>query len=103
MVHLFEKKEWTQTEIELLKICLSDKIHQPYRLNLLKGAKETFDYWSKLGLWGHYISGSGSTLLGFWPKDQNSQHLDLTKVMREKNIACTQVEFEINDHPPIII
>ena len=97
MVHLFQKKEWRNPEIELIKICLDDRIHQPYRMKLLPGARETFDHWASLGVWGSYISGSGSTLLGFWPKDKSSDQLNLRKAMQYKGIDSTQVEFEISD------
>ena len=103
MVHLFQKEILTQQDKELLKICLADRLHQPYRLKLLIGAEETFQYWeekSEQGIVGYYISGSGSTLLAFSPQDINLNDLDLTKAMKEKGVESTQVEFTINQEGP---
>ncbi len=103
MVHLFQKESFTQADGELLKVCLADKIHQQYRFRFLTGAEETFQDWEEKcgqGILGYYISGSGSTLLAFLPRDKKSNDLDLTKAMRKKGVGSTQVEFTINQEGP---
>lgn len=47
---------------DLLKILLIDKIHEPYRIEIIKGAKELIKKINEQGAIG-LISGSGSTLL----------------------------------------
>lgn len=49
--------------LDNLRIAAGDKLHQPYRLKFIKGAKEIFDLAYKCGAYAAYISGAGSTLM----------------------------------------
>ena len=49
---------------ENLRVACDDRLHQPYRLSLIPGAKEVFDAIFRLGGYAAYISGAGSTLMG---------------------------------------
>lgn len=53
---------------ELLKVLLKDKIHEPYRIEIIEHAKELFE---KINIEGAIplISGSGSTILSISNKD----------------------------------
>ena len=46
-----------------LRIAAQDKLHQPYRLGLIRGAKQVFDACYSHGAYAAYISGAGSTLM----------------------------------------
>lgn len=50
-------------EREMLAPCLEDKLHQPYRLGLIKGSDTAAELARLMGAWGVCISGAGSTLL----------------------------------------
>ncbi len=57
-------------DYNLLKVLLEDKIHEPYRIEIIKGAKELFKSISKEDAIP-LISGSGSTILSISNKDIN--------------------------------
>ncbi len=46
-----------------LRVAADDRLQQPYRLGLIKGAQQVFDLSYKLGAYAAYISGAGSTLM----------------------------------------
>ena len=94
---LFSKKKWRGQDQKWLKIALSDKIHQPFRLKLLKGARETFEYWHSMGALGSYISGSGSTLMGIWPKKKKLNLIEIASPMRKVNVQAVAVKLEVTD------
>ncbi|WP_446898696.1 homoserine kinase [Clostridium sp. LBM24168] len=50
-------------EFDKLRVCFQDKIHQPYRKDLIKDSDLVFEKCKKLGAIGEFISGSGSTLM----------------------------------------
>lgn len=49
--------------VENLRIAVQDKLHQPYRLNLIPGAKEIFKLSYEYGSFATYISGAGPTIM----------------------------------------
>ncbi len=46
-----------------IRAAADDRLHQPYRLSLIKGADQLMQYCYALGAYGAYISGAGSTLI----------------------------------------
>ncbi|MBR5485785.1 MAG: homoserine kinase [Oscillospiraceae bacterium] len=52
-----------------LRVACDDRLHQPYRLPLIKGANEVFNGVYQLGAYGAYISGAGSTLMAIVDKN----------------------------------
>lgn len=46
-----------------LRVACGDRLHQPYRLPIIKHAAEVMELSYKLGAYGAYISGAGSTLM----------------------------------------
>ena len=52
-----------------IRVSCSDRLHQPYRLPLISGAREVIDYAYNLGAYGAYISGAGSTLMSIIKSD----------------------------------
>lgn len=57
---------------EKLKIATGDRLHQPYRLGLIKGGDAAFRIARELGAYGVYISGAGSTIMAII--DKNDKH-----------------------------
>ena len=51
------------SELENIRISLEDKIHQPYRKQLINNIDDIFEKCKELGSVGEFISGSGSTLI----------------------------------------
>ncbi|HBC96189.1 MAG TPA: homoserine kinase [Clostridium sp.] len=57
------------SEFDKLRICFGDKVHQPYRKNLIKNSEAIFKRSRELGSIGEFISGSGSTLMAVLDKN----------------------------------
>ena len=66
-------------EIEKIRCCTKDMIHQPYRKTLIYGIDDIFKKSEELGAVAEFISGSGSTLISV----VESQNADFEKKMRE--------------------
>jgi homoserine kinase len=66
-------------DLSLLSVAMDDKLHQPYRSNLVPGMKKVFAAAKLAGARGVALSGAGPTLIAFADKN-----IDLiTKVMKE--------------------
>jgi len=50
-------------ELDKLRVCLSDRVHEPYRKTLIENADLIFGKAKELGALGEFVSGSGSTLM----------------------------------------
>lgn len=48
---------------ENLRVAVNDRLHQPYRMGLIKGGSETMDMAYELGAYGVFLSGAGPTLM----------------------------------------
>ncbi len=68
-------------EYENLRICLEDKLHQPYRFSLINNSLEIFEESKKLGALGEFISGAGPTLISWSTKDNKEYQEKLTKFL----------------------
>jgi len=64
-------------DMELLRLALQDKIHQPYRLSLIEGADRVKELVKEAGDGVLCISGAGSTLLSISDKAEFSDKLAL--------------------------
>ncbi len=94
--YLFSKKKWNAEDRSILSIALQDKLHQNQRAPMIKGMKETFEYWYSMGAYGVYLSGSGTTLMGIWPKQKNIKYLNLIQRMTELKVSATEIQFKID-------
>jgi homoserine kinase len=66
-------------DLSLLSVAMDDKLHQPYRSNLVPGMKKVFAAAKLAGARGVALSGAGPTLIAF--ADKNIELI--TKVMKE--------------------
>lgn len=48
---------------ENLRVACDDRLHQPYRMSLIKGAKEIFDLSYEFGAYASFVSGAGPTIM----------------------------------------
>ncbi len=90
---------------ELMKKCLKDKLHQPYRENLVKGFKELSELVeNKDDILGCVISGAGPTILiisknnGFEKAENEIKH-----VFEDLNVNCDIRTFSIENEGTKII
>lgn len=61
-----------------LRIAAEDRLHQPYRIKLIKGAEEVFDLAYSLGAYAVYISGAGPTLMAMI--DENDHYFEMKAI-----------------------
>ncbi|WMJ23619.1 homoserine kinase [Paludicola sp. MB14-C6] len=58
-----------QGKFENIKVAVNDKLHQPYRMGLIKNGKEVFQKAYGLDAYGVYISGAGPTIMAMIDDD----------------------------------
>ena len=64
-----------------LRIAADDRLHQPYRLSLIKGASAVMESSYLLGAYCSYISGAGSTLMSIIDKDNTEFETKLRNIL----------------------
>ena len=64
-----------------LRVCLEDKIHQPYRFELINNSLDIFEKPKELGALGEFISGAGPTLITWVDKNEESYKKELQKYL----------------------
>ena len=74
----------------LLRTAFGDRIHQPYRLPLLKDAAYIFELFQEYGALGEFMSGSGSTLMGVFLDDCEEK-----KTIIEEKLKAIDPEFRV--------
>lgn len=77
-----------QGDISGFGAMLSDRLHQPYRFTLIKGAEDVVDAAIAAGAIGCVISGSGPTMISFTEDDD---------ILRENIAAAMQEAFANHD------
>lgn len=55
-------------DYSLLKEAMEDRLHQPYRAEIVEGMKEIFALYEEIGAYGRYLSGSGPSVAAIIPK-----------------------------------
>lgn len=71
---------------EKLRIATGDRLHQPYRLGLIKGGDAAFRIARELGAYGVYISGAGSTIMAIIDRDNHTFAADAIKSLKMNGI-----------------
>ncbi len=94
--HLLSRPEWTMADEEGFRLAMEEKIHQEQRATFIPGMRETFAYWKSLGAYGSYLSGAGTTLLAFWPKDADPLSLHLAAEFSSRNIDAIPFRADID-------
>lgn len=64
-----------------LRIAADDRLHQPYRLSLIKGASAVMESSYLLGAYCSYISGAGSTLMSIIDKENTGFEPKLRSIL----------------------
>ena len=71
-------------DFSLLHFAMEDKLHQPYRLPLIPGAKEALEAAKSAGAFGAIISGAGSTLMAYVEKNGPSAEVGKAMITKLK-------------------
>jgi len=69
-------------DLELFKFAMDDKLHQPFRNQLIPGMSEIFAKAKDLGVLGIAISGAGPSLIIFHRKGQKIKLNELLNIMK---------------------
>lgn len=86
-----------------LKIATQDRLHQQYRLGLIKGGETAFRICRELGAYGVYISGAGSTIMAIIDKHNHSFAADaLTQLKRNGIFDWSDQELFANQSGAVV-
>lgn len=64
--------ELNNNRVDYLKYLFNDKIHEPYRIQLINNGEAIMQKMKDLGCLGQFISGSGPTLIGLATENPNA-------------------------------
>lgn len=74
-----------------LRVAADDRLHQPYRMGLIKGCAEVMDACYQLGAYAAYISGAGSTIMAIISADYRRFGEDLERILPELGLGGWRV------------
>ncbi len=77
---LFQNKN-----LELLSTIFDDRLHQPYRLKLINGAEQIIEYAATIGAFGGFLSGSGSSIMICYDKNDTEFYNKITDYINSYN------------------
>lgn len=94
LINSFATREYTH-----LRVALDDRLHQPYRLPLLKDSDFIIHSFKKHGALGEFISGSGSTMIGIFKKEdaslaQKELEKEMKRIHKDFEVMCLDVDRE---------
>ena len=81
-------------DLEKIKYAMEDKLHQPFRSQLIPGLTDVFVETKKMGLLGAAISGAGPSIIIFHRKEQTSMLKNILKIMDVHNIKAKILNLE---------
>ncbi len=96
LAHLLSLPHWSGYEMENFHLALDDRIHQRQRAAFIPGMFETFAAWHRQGCYGAFLSGAGTTLLGFWHRNQELANLDLGYELGRRQVTSTPLLLDID-------
>ncbi|HCW80260.1 MAG TPA: homoserine kinase, partial [Ruminococcaceae bacterium] len=74
-------------KLENLRVAVQDKIHQPYRANLIDHLEDVFRMSYELGSLGTYVSGAGPTIISMVSSDMAEKFSVQAEIrLKKKNI-----------------
>lgn len=103
LVYLLQQETFSPGDITAWRRAMDDRMHTSQRAHLIPGMFDIFEDWYRDGAYGCFLSGSGSTLLAFWPQAIDTTSLDLARRLREKKIAAIQREFRVDQNGLMVL
>ncbi len=77
---------------ENLKVATCDRLHQPYRKDLIKGYDDVLDAAGRLGAYGVYISGAGPTIMAIVDEKNTLFPLQIRRQLKALGLGGWRVE-----------
>ncbi|MCM3080114.1 MULTISPECIES: homoserine kinase [Brevibacillus] len=89
-----------QGRLDLLGQAMGDRLHQPYRAELVPGLKEILEAATRNGAVGAALSGAGPTILCLTASDSEREQLQsfVDRVMKGHGISYRMMVLEPDDH-----
>ena len=81
-----------------IRAAADDRLHQPYRLKLIKGAELVIDHCYALGAYGAYISGAGSTLMAIVDRSRTDFEQKLRTRLDEMGLEKWELQLHSIDN-----
>lgn len=78
---------------DLLKVATQDRLHQPYRCNLVPGMNEVFQAALDSGAYGVFLSGAGPTVIALSPPELDCGKA-IADIFQLRNIAARVMHLE---------
>lgn len=97
MLNFLQEKRYSD-----LRVCLEDKIHQPYRFELINNSLDIFEKSKELGALGEFISGAGPTLITWVDNNEETYKKELQKYLDTLNDKWEIKDLTINTTGTII-
>lgn len=80
---------------KLLKTAMEDRLHQPYRMEIVEHMEDIFKLYENAGAYGWYLSGSGPTVAAVIPqKDKEKIMNKITPWAKENGFSHEILNFE---------
>lgn len=92
-----------QGKIEALKGAFEDKLHQPYRANLIPGMYDVFNAANEHGALGTTISGAGPTLIAYTIENADAIGQSMVQAFAKHNIKSKYLVLDIDSKGAQII
>lgn len=86
-----------QGKVEALKGVFEDKLHQPYRAELIPGMYDVFEAANKMGALGTTISGAGPTLISYTLSNAEQIGQSMIEVFAKNNINAKYLILDIDN------
>lgn len=81
-----------QGKYENIRVAVNDRLHQPYRIELIDHAKDVFNKAYDLNAYGAYISGAGPTLMAIVDGKDDEFILKLRKYLGELSLDGWEIK-----------
>ncbi len=78
---------------DLLRVALGDRLHQPYRCQLVPGLDDVFSVAVEAGAYGAFLSGAGPTVVAFTSPDNNVGEV-IADVFKSRGIKTRVLQLE---------
>ncbi len=87
-----------QKEYELLKVAVEDRLHQPYRADLIRGFEEVLRAGYSKGAYGVFLSGAGPTLCALCtPDTEREVGKEMQKAFEKEGIKARILHLRASD------
>lgn len=70
---------------KLLKTAMDDRLHQPYRMEIVENMEDIFKLYEDAGAYGWYLSGSGPSVAAVIPEKDKEKIMDKVALWADEN------------------